>query len=113
MITDITVPRMMNNVFFATTNIAFQVLYNQLTNLVMLVKISLGVNSMRDIKRCVSSVFHIFIYFQFPIEYNGDISIHSTIHETNYALIVDIYMNVTKVMSVRYPGQVPNFESWD
>jgi len=96
MITDITVPRMMNNVFFATTNIAFQVLYNQLTNLVMLVKISLGVNSMRDIKRCVSSVFHIFIYFQFPIEYIGDISIHSTIHETNYALIVDIYMNVTK-----------------
>lgn len=62
MITDITVPRMMNNFFFATTNIAFQVLYNQLTNLVMLVKISLGVNSMRDIKRCVSSVFHIFAY---------------------------------------------------
>ena len=51
---------------------------------------------MRDIKRCVSSVFHIFIYSQYPIEYNGNISIHSTIHETNYALIVDIYMNVTK-----------------
>lgn len=90
MITDITVPRMMNNVVFAITNIAFQVLYNQLTNLVMLVKISLGVSSMRDIKRCVSSVFHIFVYSQYPIEYNGDISIHSTIHETNYALIVDI-----------------------
>jgi len=32
------------------------------------------------------------------------------------ALIVDIYMNVIKefwVMPVRYPGQVPNFESWD
>ena len=96
MITDITVTRMMNNVVFATTNIAFQVLYNQLTNLVMLVKKSFGVSKMRDIKRSVSSVFHIFIYAQYPILYNGDISIHSTIHETNYALIVDIYMNVTK-----------------
>ena len=75
MITDTTVPRIMRKVVFAITYILFQVLYNQLTNF------SLIVDSTRDIKRCVYS--HIFMYSQCLIDYDGNISLHSTIPETN------------------------------
>ena len=51
---------------------------------------------MRANKGCVYSVFHIFIYSQCPIDYNGNISLHRQFPKRIDALIVDIYMNVTK-----------------
>jgi len=62
----------------------------------MIVIISLMVNSTRDIKRSVYSVFHIFIYSQCPIDYNGNIRHISQFLKRIDVLIVDIYMNATK-----------------
>ena len=89
MITDATVPRIMRKVVFAITYILFQVLYNQLTN------ISLIVNSTRDIKRCVYS----FIFSYIPNVRLISMEILAYIAQLpkrNDVLIINIYMNVTK-----------------